>query len=444
LDPGRTLPGRERLARLLAAAGRPELAAPAVLVGGTNGKGRCVSALSALLAKRYRTGAFIKPHLKSIRERWRINDQPSSETQFTAAAQQTCDLIQQHSEPISFFEANVLLGALMFREAGCQIALWEVGLGGRHDACNLVEPFLSVLTGVGYDHQAILGAALPEIACDKAHIARAARPLLLGPARPGWEREYSQYAPVVEAVCRELGAVFEPVSAPEVEEWREHQRQAWGLPPDTLALLSAALPHLAEAGFGLAQDDVSAGLAAIHYRGRMELAELHGVPVLLDAAHNVDALRWLARVLGQGQLRTSGAAAAHAKYIGSRKGQARYPIAFACQATRDPRELLAGLAPVAASVTPVEVPVMHPCPAGRIAAAARELGLCVSLPPGYCLAQQPQDYPIGHITELDLPDNRTHWIECVEHALSLSTARYPLVVCGSIYALGEILRAFEA
>lgn len=440
LDPGRMLPGRERLARLLELAGHPELAVPSVLVGGTNGKGRYVAALSAILSRRYRCGAFIKPHLVSIRERWRVGDRPASEEQFSAAAQQACDLIERHQVPISFFEANVLLGALLFRDAGCEIAVWEVGLGGKHDACNLVDPLLSVLTGIGYDHQAVLGQTLGEIAADKAHIARRGRPLLLAAPRPGWDAAYREYAPVVRDVCRVLGAVCEPAPPPEAGEWRAHERRPWEIPPDTLSLLGASLPHLAEAGFALGQDDVQAGLAALQYRARMELLELRGLPALLDAAHNIDALRWLAHALSSPRLQLP-----HARRGGANaRGRARYPIAFACQATRDPRQLLAALAPVAASITPLEIPVLHPCPAGSIAEAARSLGLSVELPAGFTPATQPQDYAIGHLTELDPPDNRTRWIECLEHALHLGTKRYPAVICGSIYALGEILRAFDA
>src|SRR5512147_490545 len=93
LGQGRMLPGRARLQRLLAKAGHPELAVPSVLVGGTNGKGRLVSALSAVLSQRYRTGAFIKPHLKSVRERWRIDDMDVDAARFTSAAEQTLKLV---------------------------------------------------------------------------------------------------------------------------------------------------------------------------------------------------------------------------------------------------------------------------------------------------------------------------------------------------------------
>lgn len=422
LGPGRSLPGRARLREALRLAGDPHLAMPAVLVAGTNGKGRITAALSALLSQRYQTGAFIKPHLKSVRERWRINDLDLSEAQFTDACTQALEVIaaysKQSGEGISFFEANVLLGALAFRRAGCEIAVWEVGLGGLHDACNLCEPFLSLLTNVQLDHVAILGGSLEAIAWDKAHVARRGRPCLLGPARAGWEGDYPRYSAVVREVCAEIGAALEEVPLPAANPMCE-------LPADTAALLAAALPHLAAAGFPLDNEAVEAGLGALRYRGRFEPTLLEGRPVLLDAAHNPDSMRWLGRELAR------------------RGGGAKFPIVFGCQATRDPAEMLVHLAPVAASLTPIAVPVLRPCPPALIAAAAEGLGLPLSLPPGQAPLAELGDYSIGHATELDPPDNSTGWIESVRHALALGTAEQPTVICGSIYNLGEILRAFE-
>jgi dihydrofolate synthase / folylpolyglutamate synthase len=434
LGQGRSLPGRERLRGALALAGDPHLAAPAVLIAGTNGKGRVTAALSAALSRRYRAGAFIKPHLKSVRERWRVNDSDLSEAQFTAACVEALEVIERHTlqsgEAISFFEANVLTGALAFRAARCEIVVWEVGLGGLHDACNLCEPFLSLLTNVQLDHTAILGGTLEEIARDKAHIARRGRPLLLGPPREGWEEGYARYAPVVREVCAEIGAKLEEVPLPPAQASlpviQETQAQGLALPSDTAALLSAALPHLAAAGFPLDAAEVSDGLATLHYRGRFERTLLAGHPVILDAAHNPDSMRWLglelARIGGPG---------------------ARYPFVFGCQITRDPAEMLCNIAPVAASITPIAVPVLRPCPPARIAEAAGSLGIPLSLPPGRRPAAELPDYSIGHATELDPPDDSTGWMECVRHALALGAADLPTVICGSIYVLGEVLRAFE-
>jgi dihydrofolate synthase / folylpolyglutamate synthase len=417
LGQGRMLPGRDRLSSLLARAGDPHLAVPAVLVGGTNGKGKLTAALSAVLSQRFVTGAFLKPHLKSIRERWRIGDRVISPTQFVAAAQAACDLIDAHSEPISFFEANVLLGSLLFRDASCELAVWEVGLGGRHDACNLVEPLVSVITNVQYDHQAILGNTLTEIAMDKAGIARPGRPLLLGPARSGWEADFAEYAPVIEREARAVGAQFRAVEP-------EDYRPLFLLPDDTNALLQAALAELSAAGFGVNAGDVLAGLRQLHYRGRMEVTTLAGAPALLDAAHNPDSMRWLGREL-------------------KREG-GRYVVVFGCQVSRDPADMLAPLAESVGWLVPIAVPVLHPCPVDTIIVAAEQLGLPVALPEGFEPGAVPADLPLDNRTELDPPDNSTGWIECVQHAAQLALREQSmLVVCGSIYYIGELLRAFE-
>jgi len=429
LGPGRMQPGRDRLRRLLAHAGDPHLAVPSLLIGGTNGKGRVVSALSAVLSTHYATGAFIKPHLVSIRERWRINEQPVSPRAFSAATHQACDLIERHDEPISFFEANVLIGALLFVEAGCDVAVWEVGLGGREDACNLVDPLVSLITNVGYDHQDILGSTLGEIARDKAGIGRRDRPLLLGPHRPGWEDEYRGYAPVIEQACRAAGARFLALGQPRAEDWDRYVESGGrGLPPDTFKMVTGVLSELKRATDGrLVVPAVAmlAGLTRLYYRARIEHTALKCVPVLLDAANNVDSLRWLARLL-----------------MRLHPGR-RFPVVFGCQVSRDPRVLLAELAPVIERLVPLEVPVLHPCPLGEIIAAARDLDIEITLPALVQAGPEPRDYAIGATTEFDPPDNRTRWLECVEHGLSLSTHQAPTVICGSIYILGEVLRAFE-
>lgn len=411
------LAGRKRLRELLRKAGDPQLKVPAVLIGGTNGKGRLTATLSAVLSQRFVTGAFIKPHLKSVRERWRIGDKDITPAQFVEYADRACDLIDAHVEPISFFEANVLLGSLLFADH-CELALWEVGLGGRHDACNLVEPLLSVVTNVQYDHQAILGNTLEEIATDKAYIARTGKPLLLGPPREGWESDYAKYAPVIESVCKEIGARFIAVDA-------EDYRPLALMPRDTNALLQASLEHLAQAGFMVNAGDVMQGLRSVRYRARMEYTTLLGVPTLIDAAHNPDSMRWLARELAE------------------RGG--KYVVVFGCQNTKDPYAMLEPLAPAISTLVPIAIPVLHPTRVHDILAAAYRLNIPEALPPGFKMGDLDScDLAIDNVTELDPPDNSTAWIESIEYAAQLSRGSgLPLVICGSIYYIGEILRAFE-
>ncbi|MEZ5336765.1 MAG: hypothetical protein R3F46_00740 [bacterium] len=412
LGPGRMVFGRDRLERVLALAGNPERSCPVVLVGGTNGKGSLVCALSRALATRWRTAAFVKPHLVSIRERWRIDDGDISEEQFSWAANRACDLIEQSGEVISFFEANVLLGALLFEREHCEIAIWEVGLGGTHDACNLLDPQISVLTHVGLDHQQILGDTVELIAADKAGIAREGRPLILGPCLAGNEEAYARYEPVVRMHAHAEEARYIALPA---------EQEAGSLLP---ALLLAVNRELEPLGFGLDEEELFEAARTLRHPGRLERRLLRGQHVLLDSAHNADALCMLATHIA-------------ADYGGP------LPIIFSCQNTREPLEMLGILRPVISRLTPVEIPVLRPCPVGRIADAAEQLGIPLSLPEGFELSQVPQEYEVGHITELDPPDNRTRWIESVEHALLSATAEAPLVICGSIYSMGEILRVFE-
>jgi dihydrofolate synthase/folylpolyglutamate synthase len=420
------LAGRDRLRRLLNKAGNPHLAVPSVLVGGTNGKGSVVAALSRVLSTRYVTGAFLKPHLKSIRERWRINDIDVDADLFIRNAHRTCDLIDNHGEPISFFEANVLLGALLFEEARCDIAIWEIGLGGREDACNLVDPLLSILVNVGYDHQAILGNTLAEIARDKAYICRPDHPLILGPPRPGWETPYAEIQLAVAEISAMQGAQLVEVVAPSSSAWSDYfSNSSQKLTPDTLAVIHTSLQYLAAHAFPLEPVELEHALADVRIRGRLERCELRGHPVLLDAAHNVDSLRWLVRVLN------------------ARDGLQRYPVIFGCQATRDPVLLLRELKPVIQQLIPIEIPVLRPCPVATIVEAATALEITITLPPGYRVGAASRDYQIGSVTELDSPDNSMQWMEAVAHGISLATPEQRTIICGSIYYLGEILRAFE-
>lgn len=412
LGPGRMVFGRDRLERVLALAGNPQRSCPVVLVGGTNGKGGLVAALSCALSTRWQCGAFVKPHLVSVRERWRINDSDISEEQFSWAANQACDLIEQSSLEISFFEANVLMAALLFERENCEIAIYEVGLGGTHDACNLLDPQISVLTHVGLDHQAILGNTVEEIALDKAGIARRERPFILGPCLAGNEQAYLRYEPVVRQAAGAIGARYIPLPA---------EQQARDLLP---ALVLAVGRELEALGFGLDEEELFAGIGNLRHRGRNELTTLHGHAVLLDSAHNEDALRMLA--------------ASVARDFGR-----PLPFVYACQNTREPLEMLKLIRPVVSTLTPIEVPVLRPCPVGKIAAAALELGMPLALPEGLDLSTLPQEYEVGHVTELDPPDNRTQWIESVQHALTLATVEAPLVICGSIYSMGEILRVMS-
>jgi len=152
---------------------------PSVLVGGTNGKGStCAFLETALRASGLRTGLFTSPHLVSFTERIRINGDPVTMDWVCANAPDVLDLAEPASA--SFFEAAWGLAAKAFREFEVDIAIWEVGLGGRLDATNVAEPVAAAITSIGLDHTHVLGETLSEIASEKSAIFRSATPALTG------------------------------------------------------------------------------------------------------------------------------------------------------------------------------------------------------------------------------------------------------------------------
>src|SRR6476661_1934675 len=148
-------------------------------IGGTNGKGSTSHMLAAILqAAGYKTGLYTSPHLKDFRERIRINGEVISEDAVIKFVGDNKSFIEE-LQP-SFFEATVALAFEHFANEQVDIAVIEVGLGGRLDSTNIITPLLSVITNIGYDHTNILGNTLPEIAYEKAGIIKSKVPAVMG------------------------------------------------------------------------------------------------------------------------------------------------------------------------------------------------------------------------------------------------------------------------
>ncbi len=179
--------GLDRIRRLLAGLDHPERFCPVIHVAGTNGKGSVCSMIdSGLREAGFRTGFYTSPHLVSPTERVRIGGAPVSEADFTRAfdAVHSCAITLLEQGDIdchpTYFETVTAMAFWLFREAKVERIVLEVGLGGRLDATNAVDPLLSVITPVDLDHQQYLGNTLEEIALEKAGIIKPGRPLVLG------------------------------------------------------------------------------------------------------------------------------------------------------------------------------------------------------------------------------------------------------------------------
>ena len=306
--------GRTRA--LLDLAGAPDRRMRIVHVAGTKGKGSTIAYLEAIVrAAGWQMGAYTQPHLHSFRERIRLDGRPVGSAAFAAGVDRLRGLVDQlvklHPEAgaPTTFELTTVLAILLFAEAGVDLAIAEVGLGGRLDATNALETDLAVIARIGLDHRQILGRTLAEIAGEKVAIARPGQRVLSARQRPSARA-------VVTAHCREIGAdsrVIRPLHvapgadsdgsvvgrlasgerfearlglATLLEGVGEHQRQ-------NAALAVAAAEALVPNGLPLTIDAVERGLREAWLPARLELVRVRP-RVLIDAAHNVDSARALA------------------------------------------------------------------------------------------------------------------------------------------------------
>src|SRR6476659_3348203 len=163
--------------------GHPHKRFKSIHIAGTNGKGSVSHMLAATLQTAgYKTGLYTSPHLKDFRERIKVNGDLCEEdfvVQFTEKVQPLIESIQP-----SFFEITVAMAFEYFAQQKVDIAIIETGLGGRLDSTNIIEPILSIITNIGWDHMNILGNTLPEIAFEKAGIIKQNTPIVIGEAIP--------------------------------------------------------------------------------------------------------------------------------------------------------------------------------------------------------------------------------------------------------------------
>lgn len=280
-----------------------ERSAIAIVVGGTNGKGSTCSMLEAiLLAAGYKVGLYTSPHLVHYNERIRINGENASDEcivrQFAAIDQARAEI------SLSYFEFSTLAAMLAFKEAKVDVMLFEVGLGGRLDAVNIIDADCSIVTSVDVDHIEYLGDDREQIAWEKAHIFRANKPAICADPLP--PTAIQTYANEIGADLWQFGVDFN--YSGDAQQWafagREQRRAALAYPSlrgvNQLLNASAALAALEALRMQLVvpASAVREGLLRAAIPGRMQI--LPGEPtVILDVAHNPHAAGALAQNLQQ-------------------------------------------------------------------------------------------------------------------------------------------------
>jgi dihydrofolate synthase/folylpolyglutamate synthase len=296
--------GLTRLIEVLERLGWRQPAVPVITVGGTNGKGSVSAYCTAILtAAGLKVGTFMSPHLRDYRERLRLGRRLATADELVAAFERIEAARRAPPEiSLTFFEYNALAAFLIFDDAAVDAWVLEVGMGGRLDAVNVVDPSVAVVVSIGLDHQEFLGNTREAIALEKAGIFRKGRPAVLGSR--DLPQVLSDAARSMGAPLKRLGVEFDYAQDSGSWAYLGPRWQLAGLPRPALrgatqlANAATALAALEEIAWPvpLGAHAVAQGLAAARLEGRFQvMAASTGHPQwILDVAHNPDAARVLA------------------------------------------------------------------------------------------------------------------------------------------------------
>jgi len=356
-------PGLATIRRLVAVLGDPQTGIPFVHVAGTNGKGSTAAMLDAICrAAGYRTGLYTSPHLLSFTERIRVNGEPINEADIVALTEELKTVCGAHfaSETTApagdrlphptFFELTTAMALLHFRRRAVDAAVIEVGLGGRLDATNVIEPRVAVITNIALEHEQYLGRTLAEIAGEKAGIIKARVPVVTA-AR-------GDALAVIQQRAEERQAPI--VSVPEAYRWeareskldgqtfdlegprRRYEALRLALPGrhqvENAVLAVAAAEAAQEQGFALDTAAIRRGLAEVTWPGRLQVVQ--GRPrVIVDGAHNPAGTETLAAFLAE-----------HSTTLG------RLILVFGVLQDKDGATMLRRLAPLADAIVLTQPP----------------------------------------------------------------------------------------
>ena len=315
----------ERMTALLGRLGNPHDRVRVVHVTGTKGKGSTAAMLDAVLrAAGYRVGLFTSPHLTDVRERIQVNGTPISREELTARIAELAPAVRAMEgepggasprvsapgPPPTFFEIGTALGFLHFCYRRCDVAVVEVGLGGRFDSTNVCRPLVAVVTNVGLDHTAQLGTTPEAIAFQKAGIIKRGVPAVGGVSEPGPRDVIRAVAAEVAAPLWEMGRDFDAAYSFDRAAGRgtaaiTTPRRRF--PPLVLGLLGAhqaanagvavaTVERLRAAGLTISDAAIQAGLRHVRWPARVEPVGDRPV-VVLDTAHNVPSAEALVKTL---------------------------------------------------------------------------------------------------------------------------------------------------
>jgi len=266
-------PGLERMRALLRALGDPHRAYPSIIVAGTNGKGSTSAMLTSILtASGKRTAHYTSPHLVDLRERWTIGGEEIAPELLDACIEEIREAGERIGITPTYFEALTLIAFLAFARAQCEIAVIEVGMGGRLDATNVVKPIAALITPIGLDHREYLGNTIRKIAAEKAGVIHRGAIVLT-----------SSDDPVVLDVIRKRAAKF---GASLLHVTEEHDTPLAG----AFQRRNAGLAVRAARELGIGEASIERGIAMTRWRGRLEHMSIGEKTIWIDGGHNAHAI----------------------------------------------------------------------------------------------------------------------------------------------------------
>jgi len=282
---------------ILETVGNPEQEIQAIHIGGTNGKGSTAAMMSSILQKEgFTVGLYTSPHLIRFTERIKVNGKEIEKEEVAGLTEWMREKVKAAgiAPPFTFFDFTTAMALLYFKQKRVDLAILEVGLGGRLDSTNVVDPLLSIITNIGKDHEDILGKGALRVAKEKAGIIKEGRPLITAATQPRVLGLFSK-------TCREKGAPFFRVGkdfryVPTGERSFSYEglhRKLWDLSLNlrgvhqriNAATALGGLEILDDLGYRISNEAMTEGLKEVDWPGRLEMIS-SSPQVLLDGAHN--------------------------------------------------------------------------------------------------------------------------------------------------------------